>query len=135
MKFKYKKYGIGIIRPVIPVDIKYNNRIVGYEALIDSGADFCIFDAQIADILEIDLSDTKTQMVSGIIGRPEPYYIHKVQIIIGGWPFFMEVGFLRNIAHLGYGVLGQKGFFNRFTTKFDYQKEEIELKPINNEQR
>lgn len=130
MKFKYKKYGTGIIRPVIPIEIQYNNQNVRYEALIDSGADFCIFDAQIADLLEINFSGARTQIVSGITGTPELYYIHKVKVIIGGRPFFIEVGFLRNIASLGYGVLGQKGFFNQFITKFDYQKEEIELKPI-----
>ena len=32
------------------------------------------------------------------------------------------------IARLGYGVVGQKGFFEIFVVKFDLLKEEIELK-------
>lgn len=46
MKFRYKKYGPGILRPIIPIEIIYQNRSVGYEVLVDSGADFCIFDSQ-----------------------------------------------------------------------------------------
>ena len=55
MKFRYKKYGHGVLRPVIPIEVIYKNNPVPYEVLIDSGADFCIFDAQIADILGIDV--------------------------------------------------------------------------------
>ena len=33
-----------------------------------------------------------------------------------------------DIANDGYGILGQKGFFDIFSVTFDYQKEEIELK-------
>ncbi|HLB95960.1 MAG TPA: hypothetical protein VJK26_03605 [Patescibacteria group bacterium] len=47
MKFKYKNYGSGFLRPVIPIEIIYKKFPVPYEVLIDSGADFCIFDAQI----------------------------------------------------------------------------------------
>jgi len=47
MKFKYKKYGPEILRSVIPVEILYEEYSVYYEVLIDSGADCCIFDAQI----------------------------------------------------------------------------------------
>ena len=37
-------------------------------------------------------------------------------------------GFLSNIARLGYGVVGQKGFFDVFLVKFDLLKEEVELR-------
>lgn len=46
MQFPYKKFG-EYLRPVIPIKIKYNNASVGYEVLVDSGADLCIFDAEI----------------------------------------------------------------------------------------
>ena len=38
-------------------------------------------------------------------------------------------GFSYDIASHGYGLLGQKGFFENFTVKFDYSKSDIELKP------
>lgn len=128
MKFKYKKYAPGILRPVIPIELIYNTIAVSYEVLVDSGADLCIFDAQIAEILQIDLKKGKKQKVSGITGSPESYYIHPVTISVGGWHYNIEAGFLPNIANLGYGVVGQKGFFDLFVVKFDLTKEEIELK-------
>lgn len=128
MKFKYKSYGSGILRPVIPVDVQYENRTIPYEVLVDSGADFCIFNAQIGELLGINILEGEKQLVGGITGALEPYYIHEVILKIGGWPYKINVGFLPDIARLGYGVVGQKGFFDIFTVKFDLLKEEIELK-------
>jgi len=129
MKFKYKKYGPAILRPVIPVEIIYKNKSVPYEVLVDSGADFCIFDAQIGAILDIDIEAGEKSEVWGITGVGEPFYFHPVKIKVGGWLYNIKAGFLPNIARLGYGVVGQRGFFDFFIVKFDLAKEEIELKP------
>ena len=128
MKFKYKKYAPGILRPVIPIEIIYKNRSIPYEVLVDSGADFCIFDAQIGEILEIDITSGEQREVQGITGVGEYYYVHSVDIKIGGWQYSTKVGFLSQIAKMGYGVVGQNGFFDIFVVKFDLIKEEIELK-------
>jgi len=128
MKFRYKKYGPQILRPVIPVEITYGDIVVPYEVLVDSGADTCIFDAQIAEILKINLKIGREQKVSGITGVAESYYIHPVTITVGGWKYKIEAGFLPAIGKFGYGVVGQKGFFDIFVVKFDLIKEEIELK-------
>lgn len=128
MKFKYKKYGPGILRPVIPIEISYQNRSVPYEVLVDSGADFCIFDAEIGELLGIDITNGEPQEVGGITGKVETYYVHTVTMKVGGWPYHTKVGFLHNIARLGYGVVGQKGFFDVFIVRFDLLKEEIEFK-------
>lgn len=129
MKFQYKEYGAGFLRPVIPIKVSSKDRFLEYEVLVDSGADLCIFDAQIGELLGIDIVSGEKQMASGITGVAEPYYLHTVDAEVGGWPFRMKVGFLPNIARLGYGVVGQKGFFNIFVVKFDFLKEEVELMP------
>ncbi len=128
MKFKYKKYAPNILRPVIPIEIVHKDIAVPYEVLVDSGADICIFDAQIADILGINLKTGKKQRVAGLTGATEFYYLHPVAISVGGWEYKIEAGFLPNIGRFGYGVVGQKGFFDIFVVKFDLIKEEIELK-------
>lgn len=129
MKFQYKEYGAGFLRPVIPIKVSCKDRFLEYEVLVDSGADICIFDAQIGELLGIDIVSGEKQMAAGITGVVEPYYLHTVDAEIGGWPFRMKVGFLPNIARLGYGVVGQRGFFDTFIVKFDFLKEEIELIP------
>jgi len=130
MKFRYKKYSPQILRPVIPIEVIYKGMAVQYEVLVDSGADSNIFDAQIAQILGLDLLVGKYAKVSGITGVEESMYIHKLDLLIGGHLFKnIEVGFLKHMGRLGYGVVGQKGFFDLFVVKFDLKKEEIELKP------
>ena len=55
MKFKYKDYGYGILRPVISIEVKYKEISVPYEVLVDSGADICIFHASIGEVLGLDV--------------------------------------------------------------------------------
>jgi hypothetical protein len=129
MKFKYKRYSPIILRPVIPIVLEYQGTQIKYEVLVDSGADENILDAQIADLLGIDLISGEKAQVSGITGVSKPYYIHKINLIVGGHRYEnIRAGFLKNIGHFGYGVVGQRDFFNLFTVKFDLQKEEIEIK-------
>lgn len=127
MKFYYKRYGLGIIRPVIPVEIKSGERRVRYEALIDSGADESIFDAQLAEILGIELKRGERRIVGGITGVEQPYYLHPVTFSVGSWEIDLKIGFMPHMPDFGYGVLGQRGFFENFVVKFDYSKLEVEL--------
>lgn len=113
--------------PVIPIEIAHKNITVPYEVLVDSGADFCIFDAQIADILDINIENGERNEVAGITGANAPIYFHDLEIKVGGWPFKIRAAFLREMGKFGYGVVGQKGFFDIFVVKFDLKKEEVEL--------
>lgn len=128
MKFKYKKYGLDILRPVIPIEISYKGRSVNYEVLVDSGTDFCIFDAQIGELLGINIKSGEKREVWGITGVSEYYYVHQINIKVGDWPYTIKAGFLPSIARMGYGVVGQNGLFDIFIVKFDLIKEEVELK-------
>jgi hypothetical protein len=129
MKFRYNKYGPGVLRPVIPIDLTIDDRAITYEALVDSGADYCIFPAEIGELLGLDITHGIKKEVAGITGQLEPYYVHPVTLTIGGWSYAIQAGFLPNIGRFGYGVLGQYGLFDRFIVQFDLLKKEIELKP------
>lgn len=130
MKFGYKKYSNSILRPVIPIKLKNKGLEIGYEVLVDSGADFCIFDAEIGEAVGIDIKKGKMQEVFGVGGKASIYYLHKVSIEVGGWSYDIEAGFMQNVAGnvMHYGLVGQKGFFDIFVVKFDLLKEEVELK-------
>ncbi|MBU1031878.1 retropepsin-like domain-containing protein [Patescibacteria group bacterium] len=127
MKFRYKKYGPGVLRPVIPIEVIKNDLEVPYEVLIDSGADLCIFDAHIAEILGIDVVKGERREVSGLTGFPEFYYLHDISIKVGGLKYKVKVGFM-SMRGNAYGIVGQNGFFDKFVVKFDLQKEDVELK-------
>jgi hypothetical protein len=55
-------------------------------------------------------------------------FLHPITLNIGGWDYKTIVGFSYDIAQWGYGILGQRGFFDIFIVKFDLLKGEIELK-------
>lgn len=128
MKFKYKKYPYQILRPVIQVVLQNKDRSLGYEVLVDSGADFCILPYEVGEYLGIDIEKGEKREVFGVTGSKEPYYLHTLGIKVGGWPYSIEAGFLKNFHKAGYGIVGQKGFFDIFVVKFDLLKEEIEIK-------
>lgn len=138
MKFNYYKFplsqpsslfGNALLKPIIPIKISFNNRSLRYVTLIDSGADFCIFDAEIGEYLGIDIRSGIKARFGGIQERGSAEsYLHQVTINVGGWDYKINVGFTYDIAKYGFGILGQKGFFDIFITKFDFLKEEIELK-------
>ena len=116
MKFRYKKYPNSISRPIIPIKLKSKEHEIGYEVLVDSGADLCIFHAEMGE---------------SIGGKASFYYLHKISIEVGGWFYDIEAGFMPNVAGkiMPYGLVGQKGFFDIFIVKFDLLKGEIDLKP------
>lgn len=138
MKFKYFKFplpgrseffGTSILRPVIPVEITVENTTVRYDALIDSGADFCIFDGGLGEVLGIDVESGKLLEFGGVqASQPSRAYLHEITISVGGSSHKILAGFSYGIAPSGYGIVGQKGFFDIFTVTFDLAKEEVELK-------
>ncbi|MFH1473170.1 MAG: aspartyl protease family protein [bacterium] len=134
MKFRYKKFG-NILRPVIPIKVfsKSNPEGFGYEVLVDSGADLCIFHAEIGEALGIKIKTGKPQEVFGVGGKVSLYYLHKISISVGGWAYNIDVGFMPNVSGnvMQYGLVGQKGFFDKYIVKFDLVKSEVELKERN----
>ena len=133
MKFRYARYNGQTLRPVIPIKVKYAGNEIGYQVLVDSGADLCLFDAEIGDALGIDVKKGSAKEVFGVGGKASIYYLHKIAIEVGGWDYKIEAGFMPGVAGraIPYGIVGQKGFFDIFIVKFDLLKEEVELKQRN----
>ena len=64
MKFSYRRlqlsgespiFGPTLLKPIIPITLEVGERSLRYPALIDSGADFCIFEAQLGEYLGLDV--------------------------------------------------------------------------------
>ena len=129
MKFRYAKYS-SVLRPVIPIIVKNGGQEIGYQVLVDSGADMCLFDAEIGEAIGIDIKKGSPREVFGVGGKASVYYLHKVTIIVGGWEYNIDAGFMPNVAGrvMPHGVVGQRGFFEFFKVTFDRTAEEIDLK-------
>lgn len=138
MKFPYKLiplpqksdiFGFSILRPIIPIKLFGEMGEFQYEVLLDSGADFCIFDAEIGEALGLDITSGAVERFSGVQDAEASLaYLHTIAISVGGKKVQIPALFSYGIAKSGYGILGQKGFFSSFTIKFDYQNKEIDIR-------
>lgn len=130
-RFKYVRFD-SFFRPVIPITLKHNNKSFDYLALIDSGAEFNIFHADLTQILGIDLSLIKnTFEFSGIRKGSQGQgkgFLTALEIGIQNSFFDSPVVFSYDISDRGYGILGQLGFFDHFKIKMDYKAKSIQLK-------
>lgn len=127
MQFPYLEAAPGIFRPIISVRLYSKSTFVIYDALIDSGADRCIFHFGLVEILKVPLG--KRVKFRGISGELLEGVKATVGLAVFDWKFKTEVIFSPNLAPMAYGVLGQKGFFDNFKVCFDKPKLQIEIVP------
>ena len=131
MKFPYRKVNLQnpfsskqfILRPVIPLSIKYKDEALRFEALIDSGADFSIFPTEIAKKLGIILKNSDHITFSGAGGNIINGIKAEVFLEIGS----QEIAAMVVFAPVENGILGQYGFFDLFKVNFDLKKKTIEI--------
>src|SRR5207302_8273882 len=66
-------------RPFLPLTLRLKARTVKIKALVDSGADFCLFDGELLDLLapDLDLNTLEKITLGGIAGSAEGYVAHR----------------------------------------------------------
>ena len=133
MIFPYFAVRPHLIRPIIPLIIKSPAKVALYSALIDSGADYCIFGLDVAEALDIKLNSKNKVEITGIGRDKVEGFRSELELRIGNHIYTTSVVFAKT-RKLDYGILGQKGFFDHFDVKLSYQKQAIEIdliKPFN----
>src|SRR5438128_4524017 len=70
--------------PLLRIRVSANHQSTpSLPAVVDSGAPFCLFRADVADFLHLDLKKCPSGELGGIIGGPkDAVYFHKVNITI-----------------------------------------------------
>jgi len=116
-----------VLRPRIHIRLLHKNRFIDLLALVDSGADDCIFPLEVATELGLPLKKENTNQYAWIgSGHISAAFTH-VQFAIPGEPAFqLYAGF--SDAPSVVPILGQAGFFDRVDVTFKKQKGLIELK-------
>jgi hypothetical protein len=138
MEFRYKALEISpsksvnrklvVWRPIIPVYLFNNKKIIGYEAIMDSGADFNIFHSEIADILGINYKKGHKRRLFGLSSQKIKGYEHEVEIKIQGFgKYKTKIIFSNQIPVNSFGVLGNIGFFNHYNVNFKYNEKLISI--------
>lgn len=114
-------------RPLIPVEIAVSEKKILTYGLIDSGADVCLFGADLCRKLGLKMTAGKKQDLRGIGKGCVTFYLHRIFLRIGTDQVVTEVGFSEEVEHIPFAVLGQKGFFENFLVAFNYPKKWIEV--------
>ena len=134
MQYKYTDYLPGatgklIRRPMIEITIFGPKGTHKELALLDSGSDQTLLSMEVANFLEIDLSNARIGSTRGIVGggtetktvtlEIQAEYLNKIKIPVG----FMET---KNFNAL----LGQDGFFDLHKIKFERDHKVFEIQPV-----
>lgn len=128
MIYSYLEFTPKIHRPIIEIIVKSENKFAIYPVLIDSGADYCIFNIELAKALGIKLTKKRTGF-RGVGKEKIQGFWGNVEIKIGNHTYQTKAIFA-NISQFGHGILGQQGFFDHFDVKLSYQGQTIEIEPI-----
>lgn len=113
---------------MLTIEIAANGCTEWFDALIDSGADYNMAPAELAEVFNIDLANYPTIDVGGI------EQTERIQLAMV--PISLRLGGHRIESYMGFGgtlptiLLGQRGFFDRFKSlSFEYPKY-VEIKMI-----
>ena len=131
IQFPYKRYpgapgAPPTCRPVIPVTLFAGKGVAEFHALIDSGADPCTFPGLVAKDLGFKIEKGERRLFSGI-GDSVMAYLHTTLITVAKIRLAVEVYYSHQWDDMPFGLLGQEGFFSRFSVHFDYKKKLVHL--------
>ena len=116
-----------IFRPIITIALQYQNTKEKFSALVDSGADACLFPKDVAEVLGIDIKLGPRTFFTGIAGGQIPFYFHEVDLFVGEHQIKSKMGF--STSSIGTtGILGHQGFFDQFVIAFDTKNKFVEIK-------
>lgn len=119
---------VAVYKPQIKLAVQYGQEKHVLFALVDSGADVCLFPRGIADLLDIQIRKGERIDIAGIGGTRTPFYFHEIELFLGQFHIKTKAGFSLN-DNIGVGaILGQKGFFEHFVVSYDYKNKFLEIR-------
>jgi hypothetical protein len=106
-------------KPILRLILLNGARELACHALVDSGAEDCIFPQSFMEQLGLDPKAAILEKSAGLGSSGIPTYFTNVKIAFRGiaeFPVF--AGFTTGLERTGFGLLGQSGFFDRFHIQF-----------------
>jgi aspartyl protease len=107
-------------RPAIRVILWHNHRrSAPLEAILDTGADHCIFNSEVGDSLGVPVTRGVKVPISGFLrDAVTTGFLHTLSVTIAAQTYDMPIVFVHGISAIG--ILGQIGFFDQFVATFDW---------------
>jgi len=114
--------------PVVDITLRSLRKVsLTLKALVDSGATFSVFRAEVLEYLEIPLRRGRPLYLEGIGGRILGYR-HRIPAEVGGRKFLLTIVFSKELA-ISFNLLGRDNFFYKFLVTFDEKNRRVRLKP------
>jgi hypothetical protein len=114
-------------RPYLIVRLTHGTKHKDIIALVDSGADLCLFHSDIGKLLGIDVQSGSELAFHGVSGAKAIAYLHRITIAVRDMnSISLDVGFTDSMA-VGTGLLGQQGFFEQFQISFRLESRGFEI--------
>ena len=116
------------LRPVLTLEIESHDRKLGCMAIVDSGADECVFPLSYALELGLDPLKAETGHTSGVGGASNTYH-WDVTLRFQFGAVRLRAGFMESLNTIGFGLLGQTGFFDYAKVLFDQKNGLFSVEP------
>ncbi len=113
---------------MVPVRLHNFGKTVGADALIDTGATFSIFKAEIADFLGVPIERGKKVLII-TIGDHLVGYRHNLQMQVLDKTFDCEVVFSRDFR-FSLNLLGRNGFLDNHLVTFNQADKKIIVEEV-----
>lgn len=117
MHYPYREIEPGKLGPIIDLMLVGRLRSFRFEAFIDSGADFSIFDSGAAQLIGVNITKGKRLPITVGDGDRMVAYLHEVPVLFARERFVAPICFSSQLG-AGFNLLGRAGFFRRFRICF-----------------
>ena len=129
--FPYQTIGNSKLpRPFLPLTLRSHNRSLKIKALVDSGADFCMFDGELLNLLApaLDLNQLEKISLGGVAGTATGHVAHiEIGVDTTFFPVPAVFSFEFSPDEFG-GLAGQLGFFDKYIIEFNRVNKTVVLK-------
>ena len=116
-------------RPIVDVELFGPNGGISTIALVDSGADYCLFNVEFAKAIGIDINRCEKGMTVGIEGAGKETFLAEIEILVKNLgKVKIPITFIDSASVTG--LLGQIGFFDKHRIKFERDHNTFEINPI-----
>jgi hypothetical protein len=116
-------------KPIVDVELFGPTSSIPTIALLDSGADFSLFNIEYAKAIGVDIAKCEKDRTVGVEGGTKEIYMTELEIQVKDLnKIKIPVGFIdsRSVT----GLIGQTGFFDSHRIKFERDHNSFEISPV-----
>ena len=116
-------------RPIVDVELFGPKKSIATIALVDSGADYCLFNIEYAKAIGIDIDTCDKDITVGIEGGSKDIFMIDLEMQVKDLDKVkVPVGFIDSKSVIG--LIGQSGFFDLHRIKFERDHNSFEISPV-----